>query len=47
MTRLRDRLPRQQATGIGHGDYRIDNTLLHIADASDRPRRGDSACLRR
>jgi aminoglycoside phosphotransferase (APT) family kinase protein len=47
MTRLRDRLPRQQATGIVHGDYRIDNTLLHIADASDRRRRGDSACLRR
>jgi aminoglycoside phosphotransferase (APT) family kinase protein len=37
MTRLGDRLPRQQATGIVHGDYRIDNTLLRIADACDRP----------
>jgi aminoglycoside phosphotransferase (APT) family kinase protein len=37
MTCLRDRLPRQQATGIVHGDYRIDNTLLRIADACDRP----------
>lgn len=34
MTRLGDRLPRQQATGIVHGDYRIDNTLLRIPDAS-------------
>lgn len=27
---LGDRLPRQAATGIVHGDYRIDNTLLSL-----------------
>ncbi len=27
---LVDRLPRQQATGIVHGDFRIDNTLLRL-----------------
>lgn len=27
---LRDRLPRQGSTGIVHGDYRIDNTLLTL-----------------
>lgn len=27
---LEDRLPRQAATGIVHGDYRIDNTLLAL-----------------
>ena len=27
---LRDRLPRQASTGVVHGDYRIDNTLLHL-----------------
>jgi aminoglycoside phosphotransferase (APT) family kinase protein len=28
---LGDRLPRQASTGIVHGDYRIDNTLLDLA----------------
>lgn len=37
ITRLHDRLPRQHAIGIVHGDYRIDNTLLHVPDTSDRP----------
>jgi aminoglycoside phosphotransferase (APT) family kinase protein len=30
--RLQDALPRQCATGIVHGDYRIDNALLRFAD---------------
>ncbi len=30
VTALGDRLPRQAATGIVHGDYRIDNTLLTL-----------------
>lgn len=29
---LGDRLPRQESTGIVHGDYRIDNTLLRLDD---------------
>lgn len=37
LTRLGDRLPRQHATGIVHGDYRIDNTLLRIPDTADVP----------
>lgn len=37
MTSLAGRLPRQQATGIVHGDYRIDNTLLRIPDSADLP----------
>jgi len=32
VTALGDRLPRQAATGIVHGDYRIDNTLLALPD---------------
>ena len=31
---LGDRLPRQAATGIVHGDYRIDNTLLSLDPAA-------------
>ena len=36
---LRDRLPRQASTGIVHGDYRIDNTLLTLPgpEASGAP----------
>lgn len=36
---LRDRLPRQGSTGIVHGDYRIDNTLLALPglEASGAP----------
>ena len=34
---LAARVPRQQAVGIVHGDFRIDNTLLDLADAT-RPR---------
>ena len=34
---LEKRLPAQRATGIVHGDFRIDNTLLDLADP-DRPR---------
>lgn len=30
---LGDRLPRQESTGVVHGDYRIDNTLLTIPGA--------------
>lgn len=37
LTRLGDRLPRQQATGIVHGDYRIDNTLLRVPHTPDLP----------
>ncbi|MBS44308.1 MAG: acyl-CoA dehydrogenase [Nocardioides sp.] len=29
--RLGDRLPRQESTGIVHGDYRLDNTLVTVA----------------
>lgn len=29
---LGDRLPRQESTGIVHGDYRIDNTLLTLGE---------------
>lgn len=31
--RLADRLPEQTATGIVHGDYRLDNALVRIAPA--------------
>ena len=31
---LGDRLPRQESTGVVHGDYRIDNTLLTIPGAA-------------
>ncbi len=31
-----DRLPRQHSTGIVHGDYRIDNTLLRFLDSEAR-----------
>ncbi|MEQ6901025.1 phosphotransferase family protein [Nocardioides sp. YIM 152588] len=32
---LGERLPEQRATGIVHGDYRIDNTLLRIGGEAD------------
>lgn len=34
---LGERLPRQAATGIVHGDYRIDNTLLALDDLGSAP----------
>lgn len=37
---LGDRLPRQAATGIVHGDYRIDNTLLSLGDPAPVPAPG-------
>lgn len=33
LARLRDRVPEQRHTSIVHGDYRIDNTLVDLADA--------------
>lgn len=39
--RLGDHLPEQHATGIVHGDYRIDNTLLRI----DSDPLGDTAAV--
>jgi aminoglycoside phosphotransferase (APT) family kinase protein len=34
-TRLTDRLPAQTATGIVHGDYRLDNTLIQFVGKDD------------
>lgn len=31
--RIAERIPKQAAVGIVHGDYRIDNTLLRVGDA--------------